>query len=327
MYSSRKSNQQNKNNLKTIKRSNKLVQALQLPTIMNVNPRSIYNKIAEFHTFVDEEKVDCVFMSESWERLNQPLDNIINLPNYSVISNPHQRRGVGGRPALIINTEKFNVKNLTQTLIEIPWGVEAVWAILTPKLSIPNTKIKKIAVCSFYSKPKSRSKSILLDHINQAYNIILSKYGDETHFILAGDKNDLKLENILNLSKDFKQVVMDFTRLNPPAMLDPVITTLAGYYQVPVCLPPLDPDPDTNGSPADHLIVVMRPIDNINSQPSRTYREVKVRPMPESGINKFKSWIEAETWQELLSLNTVDEKAEWLQKIFKTSLANIAHKN
>ena len=41
----------NKNNLTTVKRSNKLMQALNLPTVMNVNPRSIYNKANEFHKF------------------------------------------------------------------------------------------------------------------------------------------------------------------------------------------------------------------------------------------------------------------------------------
>ena len=122
----RNASQQNRKNITIIKPSNKkLVQALNLPTVMNVNPRSIYNKKNEFHTFVEEEEIDCVFMSESWERPDMPLDQIINLPNHVVISNPHQRKGVGGRPALIINQSKYHVRNLTQSLIEIPWGVEA----------------------------------------------------------------------------------------------------------------------------------------------------------------------------------------------------------
>ena len=168
-----------KSNLTVIKRSNKLIQALDLPNVMNVNPRSIYNKIQEFHTFVKEETIDCVFMSESWERPNQPLQEIINLPNYKVISNPHQRKGVGGRrqPALIINTDKYYVKNLTQSLIEIPWGVEATWALISPKNVTNDSIIQKIAVCSLYCKPDSRKKSLLLDHINLAYNFISSKYG------------------------------------------------------------------------------------------------------------------------------------------------------
>ena len=82
---------------------------------MNINPRSVYNKILEFHTFVKEEEIDCIFMSESWERPNQPIESIMNLPNFKIISNPHQRKGIGGRPALIINSSKYHVKNLTQS--------------------------------------------------------------------------------------------------------------------------------------------------------------------------------------------------------------------
>ena len=35
---------QNYNNLKTIKRSNRTLQALNLPTVINLNPRLVYNK-------------------------------------------------------------------------------------------------------------------------------------------------------------------------------------------------------------------------------------------------------------------------------------------
>ena len=119
------------------------MQALNLPTVMNVNPRSIYNKKEEFHKFVEEEAIDCIFMSESWERPENPLTEIINLPDHTVISNPHQRDGVGGRPALIINNTKFQVSNLTQSLIEIPWGV-ATWALISPKNITSDSKIKKI---------------------------------------------------------------------------------------------------------------------------------------------------------------------------------------
>ena len=56
-------------------------------------------------------------MSESWERENKTLNEIINLPDHVVISNLNQRRGVGGRPALIINSKKFVIQNLTQSVI------------------------------------------------------------------------------------------------------------------------------------------------------------------------------------------------------------------
>ena len=80
-----------------------------------------------------EKEIDIAFISESWERSDQPLSSIIDLNNYQVISNPFQRRNTGGKPALVINVEKFIVDNPNQTLINIPWGVEIVWSILTPK--------------------------------------------------------------------------------------------------------------------------------------------------------------------------------------------------
>ena len=311
---------QNKSNLKTIKRSNKVMQALNLPTVMNVNPRSIYNKAKEFHNFVIEESIDLIFMSESWERPEQPLDTIITLPHHTVISNPHQRNGVGGRPALVINNKKYNIRNLTQSLVEIPWGVEATWALISPKNLTSDSLIKKIAVCSLYSKPDSRKKSLLLDHINQAFNIISTKYGDGLHFIISGDTNDLKLDNILNLSHNMRQLVMDVTRMDPPAMLDPIMSTLGSYYQRPVCLPPLDPDLDTNGKPADHLIVVMRPIDTLNNKPSRSFRTIKVRPITKSGRAKFNSWIQEQSWREVLEEDSVDLKAEKLHNMVLNKL-------
>ena len=89
-------NVRNRNNVQVIKRSNKLIQALDLPTICNLNPRSVYNKIDEFHNFVKEEVVDLLFMSESWEREDLTLDKIVNLEDHTVISNVSQRRGQGG---------------------------------------------------------------------------------------------------------------------------------------------------------------------------------------------------------------------------------------
>ena len=65
-------------------KSNRISQALSLPVLCNMNPRSVYNKQEEFHTFVKEEEVDVVFLSESWERDYLPLDQIIKLEDHVV---------------------------------------------------------------------------------------------------------------------------------------------------------------------------------------------------------------------------------------------------
>ena len=120
----------------------------------------MYNKVDNLKTFIEEEECDLIFISESWERPSQTLDTVLKLDNYVVISNPHQRRPdkAGGRPALMVNTEKFHVQNLTQSVISIPWMVEIVWCLLTPKNIHNDSIVQKICVAAIYSKPNSRKK-------------------------------------------------------------------------------------------------------------------------------------------------------------------------
>ena len=139
-------------------------------------------------------------MSESWEREEKTLVDIIKLDDHEIISNVYQRKGKGGRPAIIVNKKKFSVQNLTNTIINIKWGVEVVWCLLTPRNVTANSKIKKIACASIYCKPNSRNKTDLIDHMAEAYNILCTKYQGGLHFIIAGDTNDLNLTPILSLS-------------------------------------------------------------------------------------------------------------------------------
>ena len=82
---------------------------------MNINPRSAMNKLEELKMFIEEEEIDCAFISESHDRENKRLDENLKIDNFTVISNLYQRKEKGGRPALVINNSKFTVKNLTNT--------------------------------------------------------------------------------------------------------------------------------------------------------------------------------------------------------------------
>ena len=127
----------NKSNLKTIKSSNRVIQALNLPSVMNINPRSAYNCPDNLALLIKEEQIDIAFLSESWERQDFTLEELLGdlLEDYQIISNPHARvQGrTGGRPAIIIAKDKYLIKNLTNTVIQIPWRVEATWGLITPK--------------------------------------------------------------------------------------------------------------------------------------------------------------------------------------------------
>ena len=225
------------------------------------------------------------------EREELPLKEVIKLDNFEIVSDVHQRKGIGVRSAVMVNKDKFVVKNLTNTEIQIPWGVEAVWALLIP-LNLPsNNSVKEIAFCAVYSKPKSKKKTKLLDHISESYNLLRKKCGEGLHFIISGDTNDLRLTSILNLDSNFSQFVQEWTRLNPPALLDPVIMTLSKLYQELLCLDTLDSDSDKAGVKADHLIVLVKPVSTLIPLCGRRKKIVKLRSYTKSAFEKIKAWL------------------------------------
>ena len=143
--------------------------------------------------------------------------------------------------------------------------------------------------------------------------MIGAKYGRKIHFFICGDTNRLCLEPILSLSHSLVQVVKTPTRLNPPAVLDPIITTLVRYYEEPKTKPPINPDIGSKGAPSDHLTVLMRPLSVALEQKHRVYKEIKFRPITDSGMALFKTWIESEDWNEVYTCTNSNTKAEKFQ--------------
>ena len=59
----------------------------------------------------------------------------------------------------MISNKKFQVQNLTKTDIPIPWGVEIVWAVITPLNVTSESTIQKIVVGCLYCKPGSKKEN------------------------------------------------------------------------------------------------------------------------------------------------------------------------
>ena len=119
----------------------------------------------------------------------------------------------------------------------------------------------------------------------------------------------------MELSPLFKQVVSEPTWLNPPAILDKIITTLHTHYQVPEIQPPLDSDPDKTGKPSDHNIVVAEPISEINNNCAREKRKVIVRRMPDNKLEVLKDFFKCEDWQKMKDLENTHEQAQYLHSL------------
>ena len=288
---------------------------MELPVVININPRSLYNKTDEFRVLLDEYSADLITVSESWNRDNFPLEDLLQLDRHRIITNVKQWEFRGGKPAIIVNEDKYYMKPLCPDPLTVPIGVECVWALLTPKHTSPQSRIKYIAVAAIYYRgPKSTKKDELFDHIAQSFHFLSAKYGSTIHFIIAGDTNRLNLSPITNLSPNLKQEVKVHTRLNPPAMLDPIITTLGRWYQSPITKPPINPN-DSGGKPSDHLIVLMLPLVSALQIPPRVYNTVVTRPLTQSGVERFSHWIENHTWEEIYSCKDGHIMAELFQNI------------
>ena len=301
--------------LKSVKRNNLILESIKLPVVMNINPRSIYNKTDDFKLLLEQYDADIVCMSESWERENLSLEELLNIDDYKVITNVVQREFRGGKPAILVNDKKFHVKELCPDPVTVPVGVECVWALVTPRQVSSRSQIHHIAVASIYYRgPKSTKKEELFDHITETFHFLKAKYGAKIHFLLCGDTNRLSLTPILNLSPDLKQEVKVYTRLNPPAILDPIITTLGKWYQPPVTMPPVEANPG-EGVASDHLIILMSPlVSELQTQP-RVYRKIVTRPLNRAGFERFAKWVESCDWSEIFENKSANEMAEIFQNV------------
>ena len=238
----------------------------------------------------------------------------IQIEGYRWVQNIVQRNKKGGKPALLISEKDYHIKNLCPDIITVPVGVEAVWALLTPKQASAS-KVKQIAVASVYYSSKQTKRSDFLDHISLAYNTLCAKYGSDLKFIISGDFNRMNIKPILNLSSDLRQVVQVVTRTNPDSTLDLIITNLQSLYHPPTTLPPLDNDENNDGKPSDHLIVVMKPLSNLNPSQAVRYKKIKYRPFPDSGIRQMGLWVQSQSWKEIYSEMDPDKKAELFESI------------
>ena len=81
-------------------------------------------------------------ISESWDRKEKGIEEIIQLENYRVIKNVLQREGRGGKPALVISEKDYFITQLCPNIITVLLKVEAVWALVTPKLGGSRANIK-----------------------------------------------------------------------------------------------------------------------------------------------------------------------------------------
>ena len=116
---------------------------LCVPLCSITNPRSGWNKIHNIRTFLRQVGPDIMILSDHWG-CKKHFGDALKSQHYKVVESSHGIRGIptrgrngtptvsltGGVVAIVYNEENFTVDDAG---IQVPEGIEAVWAILTPK--------------------------------------------------------------------------------------------------------------------------------------------------------------------------------------------------
>jgi hypothetical protein len=190
---------------------------------------------------------------------------------------PGAKRGSGA--AIAVRNDKFEIAKLN---IPIPRSLEVVWGLLNPKTV--TGKITTIIVCCFYSPPRSRKNSALIDHLTVTLQSLLNVH-NEAGVIISEDRNDIDIATLLSIDPSLHQTVNLATR--GLRILNVIVTNLGRFYNDPIIIPPIVPDVPGHGVPSDHNGVVATPNANSAEANRRTKTCKTIRPLPESLFQSF----------------------------------------
>jgi hypothetical protein len=301
-----------------------------LPLTMVANFRSAYNKVKSIKQNLYVLGLDFLVASESWERPQYDLNQLLGSPNYVALSycrgreTPATRMDgrkagklypgkTGGGAAIIYNKNRFEA---TDTDIAVPLGVEIKWCVFTPlQLDINLQRVQRICVASIYIAPRSPFKEETVDHVIHTIHTVRAKYNNKVNFLLAGDFNRVGVQDILDSYGALHQVCGVPTRKG--ASLQLILTDLHTYMHPPTAHPPIQKDEGAKGADVDHQALVLAPKACAQFVKKREKRTVKSRPMPQSSMNAFCLEMTKHRWESVKSSESAHEKAAEFHKYIR----------
>ena len=293
--------------------------SLNLPIVATYNMRSLLPKVKSLKSDILEREIDVAFIQEIWENIDNvdyksEIEKMFQLNGLMYISSPRPKSGKAayGGAAIIINTLKYIYSPVT---VPVPNDLEVVWGIIRPVHL--NSKYNKIIICSFYSPPDKFKNLKLADYITSTLHLLATE-NPGSGIILGADVNSMNIKPILNCGLKLRQIVDQNTRGNK--ILDVLFTNLSSCYKTPMIAPPVCPDNPSRAKPSDHSVPVAVPHSDRYTRPSRNYKVVNFRPLPESKVRLLGQWIVSEDWSEVKKEVTATNQAFQLDKLLTDKL-------
>ena len=197
--------------------------------------------------------------SEIWEDREKKdhmdkIEEALEIEGIQYISNTRPNRRCGGSAISLICGDFY----VTKLDILVPKNLEVVWGLVRPKKQTKD--FKGIIVCSFYSVPHSKRKTQLVEHIAINYSELKTVHKN-FFFLTGGDKNDLDISNILDISPSLH---MRNTRpTHGKKNIDVLVSDMVHLYSEPIIIQNVLTDiPDGQpggGKRSEHPIIYSTP--------------------------------------------------------------------
>ena len=302
---------------KTIRQDQRLETGATLPSFSAPNCRSLGPKLNNFQEDMQMRSIDVALCSETWEkssnkRFQKKVENLLEMKGLKMISNPRKYQR-GGGVCIIADLTKVYIQAVE---VSNPDNVEAVFAIVKPKTP---SEIKEIITFAFYSPPRSKKKSKLIDHLVTTIHSLLSRF-PRAGVMGGGDRNCLNISPILAAIPRMQNVQQLPTLKGKN--LDVLLTTMAPFYSTPIIVPPVMCDDPSKGVPSDHSVPVLHPVTRASIGKQQIYKERTTRPLPDSAVRQLGQALIEEDWAKVTSEGSPDQQDAALQLIL-TSLLDL----
>ena len=253
--------------------------------------------------------------SETWEKaankkFQKKVETLVEMKGFKVISNPRKYQR-GGGVCIIADLSKVNIQAID---VPNPDNVEAVFALIKPKSP---TDIKEVITFAFYSPPRSRKKTKLIDHLVTTIHNLLSRF-PRAGIMGGGDRNCLNISPILAAIPRMQNVQQLPTLKGKN--LDVMLTTLSSYYAMPIIVPPVSCDNLNKGVPSDHSVPIIYPVTLTTLGKQHEYIERTTRPLPDSAVRQLGLALIEQDWTKVESKDTPEEQETALQEILTNLL-------
>ena len=284
-----------------------------LPIIYSTNARSAFPKWNDLTQRLQNSRIDLAQISETWQDIKKKdhndkidiLENTLGYKWYSFARPKYKDDGSltgGGGTAVVVNSRNWLSEHLDEIIV--PQGLEVVWVKVAPRYP---SVLKLLISCGIYSKPNSRRKNLLSDHLSMNYYLLKTKYPD-AKFIFLGDFNCYKPDVLLSLSPQLRQLVHHNTYGDKP--IDLIVTDMHTLYHPPAICQHLLPDNPDNAAPSDHLgnLLLPRTVRGVHTK--RITKSITIRPFTDSQISAIGRWIASQSWDTMTTLPDVDSQLE-----------------